>query len=93
MSAFNDLNGVPASGNLFTLTQVLRNEWRFDGVVVSDYRSIVEMINHRVAADEAEAAQLALTAGVDMPFHSTKSRASSFSYLSESTRAPLLMPA
>jgi len=66
MSAFNDLNGVPASGNPFTLTQVLRHEWRFDGVVVSDYRSIVEMIDHRVAADEAEAARLALTAGVDM---------------------------
>ena len=66
MSAFNDLNGVPASGNPFTLTQVLRNEWRFDGIVVSDYRSIVEMINHRVAADEADAARLALTAGVDM---------------------------
>ena len=38
MSAFNDLNGVPTSGNPFTLTQVLRKEWRFDGIVVSDYR-------------------------------------------------------
>jgi beta-glucosidase len=66
MSAFNDLNGIPASGNPFTLTDVLRREWRFDGVVVSDYNSVTEMINHRFAADAADAARLALTAGVDM---------------------------
>ncbi len=66
MSAFNDLNGVPTSGNPFTLTQVLRGEWRFDGLVVSDYRSVVELINHGLAKDEADAAQHALTAGVDM---------------------------
>jgi beta-glucosidase len=66
MSAFNDLNGVPASGNPFTLTEVLRNEWKFDGIVVSDYRSIVEMINHGAARDEADAAAQALRAGVDM---------------------------
>lgn len=66
MSAFNDLNGVPTSGNPFTLTEVLREEWRFDGLVVSDYRSVVEMINHGFAADEADAAAHALTAGVDM---------------------------
>lgn len=66
MSAFNDLNGVPTSGNPFTLTQVLRKEWGFDGIVVSDYRSVVELINHGVAADEADAARQALPAGVDM---------------------------
>ena len=66
MSAFNDLNGVPTSANPFTLTQVLRKEWRFDGMVVSDYRSVVEIINHGIAADEADAAQRALAAGVDM---------------------------
>ena len=66
MSAFNDLNGIPTSGNPFTLTTVLRDEWRFEGFVVSDYRSIVEMIQHRTAADEAEAARQALAAGVDM---------------------------
>ena len=66
MSAFNDLNGVPTSGNHFTLTDVLREEWQFDGIVVSDYRSIVEMINHRVAENEADAARQALAAGVDM---------------------------
>ena len=66
MSAFNDLNGVPTSGNRFTLTDVLRGEWKFDGFVVSDYESVREMINHRYAADEPEAARLGLTAGVDM---------------------------
>jgi beta-glucosidase len=66
MSAFNDLNGVPASANPFTLTKVLRDEWKFDGFVVSDYESIQELINHGLAANEAEAAGAALGAGVDM---------------------------
>jgi beta-glucosidase len=66
MSAFNDLNGVPASANPFTLTRILRDEWKFDGFVVSDYESVRETLNHGVPANEAEAAQLALTAGVDM---------------------------
>ena len=66
MSAFNDLNGVPTSANPFTLTKVLRDEWKFDGIVVSDYESVRELINHRVVADEAGAAGAALTAGVDM---------------------------
>ena len=66
MSAFNDLDGVPASANPFTLTTVLRGEWRFDGFVVSDYNSVIELVNHRVAADAADAARQALTSGVDM---------------------------
>ncbi|HEX5706290.1 MAG TPA: glycoside hydrolase family 3 N-terminal domain-containing protein, partial [Pyrinomonadaceae bacterium] len=66
MSAFNDIDGVPASANPFTLTQVLRGEWKFDGFVVSDYESVKETINHKLAADEREAARLALNAGVDM---------------------------
>jgi beta-glucosidase len=66
MSAFNDLNGVPTSGNPFTLTEVLRGEWKFDGMVVSDYESVREMMNHGYAADEREAARLGLAAGVDM---------------------------
>jgi beta-glucosidase len=66
MSAFNDLNGVPTSANPFTLTQVLRNEWKFDGFVVSDYTSVLELVNHGVAADGKDAARLALNAGVDM---------------------------
>lgn len=66
MSAFNSLNGVPASANPFTLTDVLRSEWKFDGFVVSDYTSVEELMKHGVAADGAEAAQEALNAGVDM---------------------------
>src|ERR1700749_1096513 len=66
MSAFNDINGVPSSGNPFTLTKILRGEWGFDGFVVSDYTSVTEMIAHGYAADGADAARLALWAGVDM---------------------------
>jgi beta-glucosidase len=66
MSAFNDVNGVPASGNHFTLTKILRGEWGFDGFVVSDYTSVQEMTAHGYAADGREAARLSLTAGVDM---------------------------
>ncbi len=66
MSAFNDLNGIPASGNEFTLRQVLRREWKFDGLVVSDYNSITEMIAHGYAADAADAAFKGVRAGVDM---------------------------
>ena len=57
MSSFNTINGVPASANPFTLTQVLRKEWQFDGVVVSDYESVRELLAHGIAADEADAAQ------------------------------------
>jgi beta-glucosidase len=66
MSAFNDLNGIPASANPFTLTKVLRDEWKFDGITVSDYESVRELINHGLAADGRDAAQYALNAGVDM---------------------------
>src|SRR5437588_1554207 len=66
MSAFNDLNGVPSSANPFTLTKVLRGEWKFDGFVVSDYTSVEELIKHGLAANGSEAASLALNAGVDM---------------------------
>jgi beta-glucosidase len=66
MSSFNAINGVPASANTFTLTKVLRDEWKFDGFVVSDYTSVRELINHGVAANEEQAAAAALNAGVDM---------------------------
>ena len=70
MSAFNDLDGVPASGNRFTLTDVLRGEWGFNGFVVSDLDSVAQLIPDGVAADDAEAARKGLTAGVDMEMHS-----------------------
>ena len=66
MSAFNDLNGVPTSANSFTLKTVLKEEWRFDGLVVSDYESVKEVINHGLVANEKEAAAAGLNAGVDM---------------------------
>ena len=66
MSAFNCLNGVPASGNRFTLSEVLRDQWGFKGFVVSDWNAIEELVHHGYAADRAQAAAFALTAGVDM---------------------------
>jgi beta-glucosidase len=66
MSAFLDLNGVPATANRRLLTDVLRGEWGFDGFVISDWESIGELINHGVAENKAQAAVLALRAGVDM---------------------------
>src|SRR5208337_1482290 len=66
MSSFNTINGVPASVNPFTLTQVLRKEWHFDGLVVSDYESVKELLAHGVAVDDADAARQALMAGIDM---------------------------
>ena len=66
MSAFNPLNGVPATADPFTLTKILRDEWNFDGCVVSDFGAIRELINHGVAATGPIAARKAITAGVDM---------------------------
>jgi beta-glucosidase len=74
MSAFNDLNGVPTSGNPRTLRKILRDEWGFRGFVVSDWTSIDELIQHGFAADGREAAQRALSAGVDMEMVSTHYR-------------------
>lgn len=66
MSAFNELNGLPASANSFTLNRILRDEWGFEGFVVSDWNSIGELLNHGIAANPAEAGRKALVAGVDM---------------------------
>lgn len=66
MSSFNDLNGVPATANRRVMTDVLRNQWKFDGLVVSDYTAVMELMPHGIAATEAEAARLALNAGVDI---------------------------
>ena len=65
MSAFNSLNGIPASADPFTLTQILRNEWGFDGFVVSDWGAIRELENHSIG-DGPTVARKALEAGVDM---------------------------
>lgn len=66
MTAFNDLNGVPASGNPYLLTEILRDEWGFTGFVVSDYTAEQELIAHGFAADGRDAARIALLAGMDM---------------------------
>ena len=66
MAAFNDLNGIPASANHHTLTDILRGEWKFNGLVVSDYDSVHELIPHGIAANDSQASLAALTAGVDM---------------------------
>ncbi len=66
MSAFNSLNGVPATSDWFTLTHILRQEWGFQGVVISDYGSVRETIAHGIAVDGPMAASKALLAGLDM---------------------------
>jgi len=66
MTSFNDLNGVPSTANSWLLRQVLRSEWGFDGLVVSDYTSVKELINHGLAANEEEAAMYGLNGGTDM---------------------------
>ena len=71
MSAFNCLSGMPASANHHTLTDILKDEWKFPGFVVSDWAAVNELISQGVAADQAESARLALTAGVDMEMLTT----------------------
>jgi len=66
MSSFNSINGVPATANPYTLTQILRKEWGFQGMVVSDWGAVAELLNHSIGADGATVARKALVAGVDM---------------------------
>lgn len=66
MPGFNDLDGVPATANAWLIEDVLRGEWGFGGVVVSDYTAIPELKAHGIAADDRDAARLAFTAGTDI---------------------------
>lgn len=66
MSAFNDLNGVPTSANRLTLTEILRERWKFEGLVVSDWNAVLQLLHQGYAATENDATALALTAGVDL---------------------------
>jgi beta-glucosidase len=66
MTAFNDLNGLPATANEYLFTDILRDEWGFNGFVVTDYTAIMELLYHGVAEDEAHASELSLKAGIDM---------------------------
>ena len=71
MSAFNSLNGLPASANPFTLKKILKEEWGFHGLVDSDWTAVAELVNHGVARDGAIAARKAFLAGVDMDMASS----------------------
>ena len=71
MSSFNEINGIPATGNQFLLKDVLRGELKFDGFVVSDWDSVIEMVAHGYASDEKHAGELAAKAGLDMEMTST----------------------
>jgi beta-glucosidase len=71
MTAFSALNGVPATANEFLLRKILRGEWKFSGMVVSDYTAVPEMVAHEFAASTSDAARSALRAGIDMEMVST----------------------
>lgn len=66
MSAFNSINGVPATSNRWLLTELLRKEWKFKGFVVSDWNAVQELKAHGVAETDEDAAMAAFNAGVDM---------------------------
>lgn len=70
MCSFNDINGVPSSGNRVLLEDILRGEWGYDGMMVSDWGSIEQMIPHGYSADLRQAASQAVNAGVDMDMES-----------------------
>ena len=70
MNSFNELNGIPATGNEYLQREVLKEEWNFDGFVVSDWDSISEMIAHGYTKNESDAAEIALNAGSDMDMES-----------------------
>jgi len=74
MNSFNDLNGIPATGNEYLLRDILKGEWDFNGFVVSDWGSIGEMIAHGYVKDSKEAALAAITAGTDMDMESNSYR-------------------
>jgi beta-glucosidase len=71
MNSFNELNGIPATGNRYLQRQILKGDWNFDGFVVSDWGSINEMIAHGYAKDSKQAAEIAIKAGSDMDMESS----------------------
>ena len=66
MTSFNTVDGIPASGNKWLMRNVLREEWGFNGIIISDYAAIQELIAHGVAEDDRDAAKLGIEAGVDI---------------------------
>ena len=71
MSSFNTVNGIPATGNKQLMRGILRGEWKFNGVVISDWESVRELIPHGVAVNETQAAYQAIQAGIDIEMMST----------------------
>lgn len=70
MTSFNDNDGIPVSGNKYLLRDVLRNQWGFDGVVLSDWGSVTEMVRHGFAEGRKHAAEIAIKAGLDVEMSS-----------------------
>ena len=66
MSAFNNISGIPASANKYTMTDILKKKWNWDGMIVSDWDAVIQLTNQGVAKDGYEAAALAINAGIDM---------------------------
>lgn len=71
MNSFNELNGIPATGNKYLQRQILKGDWKFEGFVVSDWGSLNEMISHGYAKDSKQAAEMAINAGSDMDMESS----------------------
>ncbi len=70
MTSFNELHGVPASASKYLMTDILRDEWGFDGFIVTDYTAVMELMPHGVAGTEQQAVELAMDAGVNMDMQS-----------------------
>ena len=66
MSSFNDISGTPGSGNHYTMTEILKNRWKHDGFVVSDWSAVPQLIAQGAAADSKDAARVAFNAGLEM---------------------------
>jgi len=90
MNSFNDLNGIPATGNSYLMRDILKKQWHFSGFVVSDWGSVGEMIPHGYVADKKEAARVALTAGCDMDMES-RSYIANLSALVKEGKVPLTL--
>ncbi|WP_418603685.1 beta-glucosidase BglX [Hwangdonia sp.] len=74
MTAFNEINGVPATANTYIFKDILRDEWGFNGFVVTDYTAINELVDHGFAKDEKHATKLAIEAGIDQDMMSSANR-------------------
>ena len=70
MTSFNSLNGIPSTANTYLMQDILRDEWGFDGVVITDFSAISELITHGIASDKKDAARLAINNGCDIEMYS-----------------------